>query len=170
MRPSIGLHAGTRLLACVLVSAAACDGRTPAAANADDVGGSLITAIQAEPRFLVPQLVSMVDEQMIGDQLFEPLARMGDDGRLDRDFRPALADSWSWENDSTTIVFRLNPNARWHDGKPVRASDVRFTYDLCVDPVVGWKDREYFARIDSLTVRDSLTVAFWFRSRYPEQF
>ena len=170
MRPSIRLHAGTRLLACVLVSAAACDGRTPAAADADTVGGSLITAIQAEPRFLLPPLISLIDEQMVGDQIFEPLARMGDDGRLDRDFRPALADSWSWENDSTTIVFRLNPNARWHDGKPVRASDVRFTYDLCVDPVVGWKDREYFARIDSLTVRDSLTVAFWFRSRYPEQF
>src|SRR6185503_17394602 len=92
MRPSIRLHAGTRLLACVLVSAAACDGRTPAAADADTVGGSLITAIQAEPRFLLPPLISLIDEQMVGDQIFEPLARMGDDGRLDRDFRPALAD------------------------------------------------------------------------------
>ena len=107
---------------------------------------------------------------MVIDQIFEPLAWLGDEGHLDRGYRPALADSWSWETDSTAIVFRLNPSARWQDGTPVRASDVRFTYELFSDSVVGYKDRASLARIDSVTVRDSMTAVFWFDGRYPEQF
>jgi peptide/nickel transport system substrate-binding protein len=64
----------------------------------------------------------------------------------------------------------MNPRARWHDGVPVRASDVRFTFALYSDPAVGALERPALARIDSVTVRDSLTPVFWFNARYPEQF
>jgi ABC-type transport system substrate-binding protein len=52
----------------------------------------------------------------------------------------------------------------------VRASDVRFTFALYSDPTVGALERPALARIDSVTVRDSLTPVFWFNARYPEQF
>jgi peptide/nickel transport system substrate-binding protein len=152
-----------------LLTIAACDGG--AARSGDtDVGGSIIVATQAEPRTLLPPLVSAIDEDIVSDQIFETLAWVGDEGHLDRGYRPALADSWSWENDSLAIVFRLNPKARWQDGKPVRASDVRFTHDLFADSTVGYKDRASLAHIDSVTARDSLTAVFWFDARYPEQF
>jgi peptide/nickel transport system substrate-binding protein len=138
--------------------------------DADDVGGSIIVATQAEPRTLMPPLVSAIDEKMVTDQIFEPLAWMGDEGRIDTGYRPALADTWTWENDSLAIAFRLNPAARWQDGAPLRASDVRFTYEFFNDTIVGFKDRASLARIDSVTVRDSLTVVFWFDGRYPDQF
>jgi peptide/nickel transport system substrate-binding protein len=68
------------------------------------------------------------------------------------------------------VVFHLNPRAHWHDGAPVRASDVRFTFAVYADPTVGSLERPALARIDSVTVRDSLTPVFWFNARYPEQF
>jgi peptide/nickel transport system substrate-binding protein len=129
-----------------------------------------VIAAQNEPRTLLPPLVTQIDEKIIADQIFEPLAWLGDEGHLDRDYRPGVAERWSWENDSTAIVFHLNPKARWQDGAPVRASDVRFTFDLYTDSIVGFKDRSSLARIDSVTARDSVTAVFWFGNRYAEQF
>lgn len=165
-------HSTAPTLALLLAIAAACDRAAPAAAGDDVVGGSLIVAIQTEVGQLLPPMISQVEQKLVADQIFEPLAYMGDEGLVvtDRGFRPALADTWSWERDSLAIAFRLNPGARWHDGAPVRASDVRFTFDLYTDSVVGSLERESLSRIDSVTVRDSLTAVFWFATRYPEQF
>jgi peptide/nickel transport system substrate-binding protein len=42
---------------------------------------------------------------------------------------PGLADSWDIADDGVTYTFHLNPNAKFHDGQPVTADDVIFTYD-----------------------------------------
>jgi peptide/nickel transport system substrate-binding protein len=168
MRESIGPRISV-LVACT-VALAACDSGTTKSSDASAVGGSIVVAMQNEPRSLLPPLINQIDEKIIEDQIFEPLAWLGDEGHLDRDYRPGLADSWSWERDSTAIVFHLNPKARWQDGPPVRASDVRFTFGLYADSVVGFKDRSSLARIDSVTARDSVTAVFWFNNRYAEQF
>ena len=168
MRESIGPRISI-LVACTL-AVAACDSGAAKSDDASDVGGSIVIAAQNEPRTLLPPLITQIDEKIVADQIFEPLAWLGDEGHLDRDYRPGLADSWSWEKDSTAIVFRLNPKARWQDGTPVRASDVRFTFGLYADSVVGFKDRSSLAHIDSVTARDSVTAVFWFKDRYAEQF
>ena len=168
MRESIGPRISV-LVACAF-AVAACEGGTTKSDDASAVGGSIVIAAQNEPRTLLPPLITQIDEKIIADQIFEPLAWLGDEGHLDRDFRPGLADSWSWERDSTAIVFHLNPKARWQDATPVRAADVRFTFGLYTDSIVGFKDRSSLARIDSVTVRDSVTAVFWFTHRYPEQF
>ena len=62
---------------------------------------------------------------------------------------------------------------RWyagHDGRPVRASDVRFSHALYVDAAVGSPHARVFDGIDSVTVRDSLTAVVWWHRRNPEQF
>ena len=168
MRESIGPRISI-LVACAVVLAA-CDGSATKSEDASALGGSIVIAAQNEPRTLLPPLITQIDEKIIEDQIFEPLAWLGDEGHLDRDYRPGLADSWSWEQDSTAIVFHLNPQARWQDGTPVRASDVRFTFGLYTDSIVGSKERTSLARIDSVTARDSVTAVFWFKNRYAEQF
>ncbi|MGK5050881.1 ABC transporter substrate-binding protein [Janthinobacterium sp. RB2P8] len=42
---------------------------------------------------------------------------------------PALASAWRQSADHRAVEFTLRPDARWHDGKPVRAADVAFTFD-----------------------------------------
>ena len=54
---------------------------------------------------------------MSGYLIFESLVNTDWDGRA----TPRLASEWEWSEDRTTIRFRLNPNARFHDGSPLTA-------------------------------------------------
>lgn len=49
------------------------------------------------------------------------------------DFIPWLASEWSASDDGTEWRFTLNDNAMWHDGEPVTADDVVFTYQYVTD-------------------------------------
>lgn len=64
--------------------------------------------------------------------LFTPLLQ------YDRDLRPGpwLAESWELLAD-TAVLFRLRQDVRWHDGRPVTAEDVKFTFDLAKDPTTA---------------------------------
>ncbi len=39
---------------------------------------------------------------------------------------PALASHWSYQNDGKTTYFKIRPEARWSDGRPVTADDFMF--------------------------------------------
>src|SRR5690349_15579204 len=40
-----------------------------------------------------------------------------------------LAEAVSYPEDHSNVTYRLRANARWHDGKPVTADDVLFSFD-----------------------------------------
>lgn len=46
---------------------------------------------------------------------------------------PVLATHWKISEDGKTFQFRIDPNARWSDGKPVIARDVVSTWNLYMD-------------------------------------
>lgn len=48
-------------------------------------------------------------------------------------FVPNLAESWEVSPDGLTYTFHLRKNARWHDGTPLTAKDVSFTYHLAAN-------------------------------------
>lgn len=50
---------------------------------------------------------------------------------------PALATSWLYDKERMAYVFEINPNAKWHDGRPVTPNDVAFT-------VAYFKKHPYF--------------------------
>ncbi len=43
---------------------------------------------------------------------------------------PDLATGWSWSEDGTQLTFSLREGAKWHDGEPFSAKDVKCTWDL----------------------------------------
>jgi peptide/nickel transport system substrate-binding protein len=45
-----------------------------------------------------------------------------------------MAETWSLSPDGLTYTFTLRPNLSWHDGVPVTAADVVFTYNLLQAP------------------------------------
>lgn len=152
---------------CLLL--AACGGRDRSRANA---GGTVVIAQTAEPATLFPPRLSQVPEQVVVNAIFERLADLGPALNTvgDAGFTPRLARSWVWAKDSLSIAFALDPNARWHDGVPVRAEDVRYTFHLYRSPAVASEAGTLLTQIDSVTVRDSLTAVFWFARRTPQQF
>lgn len=53
---------------------------------------------------------------------------------VNEDYTPRLASHWQISEDKKTYRFRINPNARWADGKPVTSEDVLATWKLITDP------------------------------------
>lgn len=159
------------LLVAATTILAACRGGDRAPKSTQDAGGTLVLAI-SEPLGLFPPLAGDASGRLVTDQVFDRLAEIKPELATigDKGFTPRLAKSWKWSADSLSIAFSIDPRARWHDGKPVLASDVRYTFRVITDPNVGSIVAPLVTNIDSISVRDSLTAVVWFKKRTPEQF
>ncbi|MCO5193994.1 MAG: peptide ABC transporter substrate-binding protein [Anaerolineae bacterium] len=58
---------------------------------------------------------------------------------LDTDLQvqPELAAGWTVSDDGTVYTFALHPDARFHDGRPVSADDVIFSWERALNPETG---------------------------------
>jgi peptide/nickel transport system substrate-binding protein len=159
-------------LCAVLFLVAACAKEGTSRGPAASGGGTLVVATTGDADNLFPPLTLTSQGRQVVDQLFDYLAGIGPDLNTigDGGFTPRLAESWMWGPDSSWIAFHLNPRARWHDGQPVRAADVRFTFRLITDTMLGSPIAATLGGVDSVTVRDSLTAVVWYGKRTPGQF
>ena len=55
--------------------------------------------------------------------VYEQLLRVAPNGT---DLEPSLATSWERSDDGLTYTFHLRPDVTFHDGSPLKASDVKF--------------------------------------------
>jgi peptide/nickel transport system substrate-binding protein len=76
--------------------------------------------------------------------IFDTLVWKGCDGYV-----PALADSWSYDADRTAFVFHLNPDAVWHDGRPVTARDIAFTLEFFKKHPYHWITIDDVGRVET---------------------
>ena len=159
----------TRLALAIPLVLAAC-AKGPAGDAARAPGGTMIIATTGDADVLFPPVTSVTNGINVSDLLFCRLAelKLALNTVDDAGFRPVLARSWE-HPDSLTIVFHLDRRAHWQDGAPVTAADVAFTFGVYRDPAVNSPLAPFLAAIDSVTARDSFTVAFRFRRWYPEQ-
>ncbi len=140
--------------------------------SAGNAGGTLAISTGGDPDVLIPSLLQSVQAAQIADMVYDRLADIGDSLNIlnDKGFTPRLADHWTWSADSLSIAFHINPNAKWHDGFPVRSSDVRFTIASTKDSALGSPAAPLLTNIDSVTTPDSATATYWFHARSPQQF
>ncbi|MCD8509216.1 MAG: ABC transporter substrate-binding protein [Bacillus sp. (in: Bacteria)] len=78
--------------------------------------------------------------------------------------QPAAAESWEVVDD-TTIDVKIRPGMVFHDGEPVTAEDVKFSYDLFMEWEVGYF-LSFLRPIDSVELVDEDTVRFNLESPY----
>ena len=50
------------------------------------------------------------------------------------EFCPSLARRWAVSDDGREFTFVLDERARWSDGRPIEAADVKWTFDAVMDP------------------------------------
>ena len=81
---------------------------------------------------------------------------------------PGLAERWSISDDKRTFTFWLNPKARWSDGKPVTAQDVKWTFDAIRNPAnltgahkIGFESFESVTVVDDHCVRFTVKEVHW---------
>jgi peptide/nickel transport system substrate-binding protein len=131
---------------------------------------TVVIAATGEPSVLLPPLVYESVGRDIGDLVFERLVSLKPGGiPIDTSaYRPGLAASWS-RVDSVSWRFHLRPGAHWHDGRPVTASDVVFSFEAYADSTVDALARSYVAGRVTATAEDSATVLVRFTEPGPDQ-
>lgn len=96
------------------------------------IGGEFRTIISRFPNTFRPigQHSGYVENNTIGGLVYEALLTRHP---VTREYMPSLATHWKISPDKLTYTYRINPNARFSDGKPVTAEDVVATWKLMMD-------------------------------------
>ena len=150
------------VLALALLCPASAISQTP-------LPGTIVIVVGAEATAPVPTLSNAKANVDVSDLMFLRLARIGPDFVTsgDRGFVPQLAEKWQ-RRDSLTLAFELNRRARWHDGRPVTAKDVVWSFDRIksgADP----QKAVLLRSISSMTAENDRTVVVRFTRVYGEQ-
>ena len=150
---------GLALLPLLLLSAPAEAAPRSAALDAR----TLVVGTRVEPRTLNPIAITASEGHQIAGLIFLKLLEEQDDFMS---FKPQLAESWAVGADGLDVTFVLRADARWSDGVPVTAEDVRFTWEVHTDTTVAWPSASIKSKIRDVEVRDARTVVFHYKEHY----
>ena len=106
-------------------------------------------------RSINPTTVESYNQEVeIQKLVFDTLTKVGPDGAV----VPHLAESWEFTDETTLVVDLVSP-ASFHDGEPLTADDVKFSYDYFTEWEVGLYI-DPLSEIASVEVIDDETVQF----------
>jgi peptide/nickel transport system substrate-binding protein len=154
------------LLGMGLIATLGCGERRPTCVTCSTV----VVAAAGEPVTLIPPLIADAVGRDVSDLMFERLADLkpGASPIDPSGYVPRLSDHWE-RIDSLTWRFHLRPDARWHDGRPVTAEDVVFSFGAYTDSTIDALARSYLAGKVTARAEDSATVRLHFVEASPEQ-
>ncbi|WP_396934487.1 ABC transporter substrate-binding protein [Mycolicibacterium sp.] len=118
----------------------------------DESSGALIAAITGEPDQLDPQRTSAYFSFEVLENVFDTLVEPDENLQM----RPALAKSWEVSPDQLTWTFHLRDGVTWHDGTPLTADDVVYSYRRIIDEQLTNVDK--FSAVSDVTAPDPATV------------
>ena len=95
------------------------------AAEKPKSGGTFVVGLHADPNSLNPVISSDGQLLMVAPNIFSRLIYVNMEGNYVGD----LAENWTISKDNLRIRFDLRKGAKWHDGKPVTAEDVKFSME-----------------------------------------
>lgn len=108
-----------------------------------------------EPISLCPLLGTDAASTEVQSLIYNALVRYDGDQNIIGD----LAESWQVSADGRCYTFRLREGVLWHDGKPLSADDVVFTFAWAKDEKNGYLDRRELLNIVRVTA-DEREVSF----------
>lgn len=123
-------------------------------------GGIVRIALPAQPETFNPVLIGELSSSIVNGALFAPLTAQHPETFA---IEPYLAERWEPSDDLKSWTFYLRRDALWHDGMPITAEDVKFTFDRIIDPdenAQGFADMRNLERVE---VIDTYTVRFVLR-------
>lgn len=161
------------LAALTCAAVVACEGPGADGDGAADAerGGAAVVGVSTGVGTVLPPLARTSLDGEVSGLLFPGLNRVRwSEGRpaFRADHPLALAESWSFGPDSTSLTYRLAADARWSDGTPLTAGDVAFTFSLLSNPRAGLPLSYVTRWLDSTTTRGDTAVTLHFARRYPD--
>lgn len=147
---------------CLLLTALLLVAGTTSACKRGGEPGTLVVAIELAPRGFDPRFssttaISARIMQLIYDTLLVKNEQF--------DLVPSLAESFEESADFKTFTFRLRKDAVFHNGKPLTARDVKFTFASIGSPELKSPLASTVSKINSIETPDEFTVVF--RAREP---
>jgi peptide/nickel transport system substrate-binding protein len=118
--------------------------------------GAVVYPIVADPTFNPWHPRAFVESVFPNRVIFNGLTKPG------KDLQPApdLAERWEVSKDGLSWTFFLRKNVKWHDGRDFTADDVKFTYDLVLNPKLAANAAANFRSVKEIVVVDKSTVRF----------
>jgi peptide/nickel transport system substrate-binding protein len=125
-------------------------------------GGRLIDASIGDATNLIPMIASDASSHEVAGQLYLSLLKYDKNLNL----VGQLAESWQISEDKLSIIFKLKPNLKWSDGKPLTTDDLVFTLQLIQDDKTQSPYKSDYMKVVSAKALDKRT----FEVRYKEIF
>jgi peptide/nickel transport system substrate-binding protein len=107
--------------------------------------------VQTDPAF-----ISSDPEVLVANHVYDYLV----DVTTDNTIAPRLATDWQVSEDGLTYEFTLAEGTKFHDGSPLTAADVVWTFNRLRDPQVGSATVDLYANIADITASEANQVTF----------
>lgn len=135
------------------------DYANPDAAKAGTLNLSLVSQNSSFDKYnpftlkgkVAPGLLELVFETLTVNSLDEPNTQYG-----------LLADDIQVAPDFSSVTFHINPKAKFSNGDPVTAKEVKYSFDTLNSKKASPKFKSYFSEIKQLTIIDDQTIRFDF--------
>jgi peptide/nickel transport system substrate-binding protein len=127
-------------------------------------GNKLVFAARQDIDTLDPHITNRAATRKILIQFLDTLTVINPaDGKVG----PGLAESWDISKDGKAYTFKLRRNVKFHDGTPLDAAAVKFTFDRMQEPLgAPGVARSFLGPYDGADVVDPLTVRVRFKQAY----
>lgn len=131
-------------------------------------GGTIVRSLGGEPPTIHPIMSTDAFAarvlEFVTDSLLERKA-------TDWQWANRLAEKYEISKDGKTFTFWIRKNAIWHDGKPVTAEDVKFSFEAVFEPKYQAAHLiPYLSGIEKVEVVDEKTVKVTAKDQYYKNF
>ena len=116
---------------------------------------TLVMIIESSPTNLDPRVGIDAQSERIDTLLFDSLVHRDQHFEL----RPWLAQSWETPNPNT-YIFHLRHGVQFHDGRPLRARDVKWTFDSILSHKLLTTKATVYQYVERIDAPDEYTVVF----------
>lgn len=120
--------------------------------------------LPSDPINLNPVISEDAYSHAIAARIFENL--------IDRDpktlqFKGMIAEKWTIGGDKLTYTFNLRKNIVFHDGKPLTAEDILYSYKMLMDDKIPNAHKKvYYKDVQSISAPDAYTIVFKMKKPY----
>jgi len=114
--------------------------------------------VQTDPAF-----ISSDSEVMVVNAVYDYLVDVDESNQI----QPRLATRWEVEEDGLTHTFFLAEGVRFHDGTPLTAEDVVWSFDRLRNPDSGLPTADLYSNILKIEATGTLEVTFTLRKTNP---
>lgn len=131
-------------------------------------GGNFVINLGGEPPTIHPITATDVYATSVHSSVCEGLLTRDSETY---DWKPRLAESWEVSKDNKVFTFKLRKNAVFHDGKPVTAEDVKFSFDAIFNPAYQAAHLQpYYEGLSKVEIVDPYTVRIHAKDSYFKNF